>query len=68
MVLSNFELNSYKQSSGDKSAIGTNNLKDVSLKQPAKKIRAANVNRSDGKDEEYSLTDQSGRIVTTKPA
>jgi len=32
MILSNFELNSYKQSSADKSALATSNLKDASLK------------------------------------
>jgi hypothetical protein len=31
-------------------------------------VRAANVNRTDAKDDENSFTDQSGRIVTTKPA
>ena len=31
-------------------------------------MRAANVSRNDGKEEDNSFTDQSGRIVTTKVA
>ena len=70
MIFSNFEVNSFhsKQVSADNSAVAVSNLKEISTKYPAKKVRAANVNRTDALDNDNSFTDQSGRIVTTKPA
>jgi len=70
MIFSNFEVNSFnsKQVLADDSAVEVSNPKETNFKLPAKKVRAANVNRADARDDDNSFTDQSGRIVTTKPA
>ena len=59
MIFSNFEVNSFhsKQVSADNSAVAVSNLKETSIKYPAKKVRAANVNRTDALDNDNSFTD-----------
>jgi len=59
MIFSNFEVNSFnsKQISADKSAVAVSNFKETSTKYPAKKVRAANVNRNDAPDSDNTFTD-----------